>query len=73
MRCSPQVHGVAYDCLEEIKCKVNLLINKPHHKFIEVNGKTIQNLLLESDTFSLKMDFLICTLQEIGAMSFLRI
>lgn len=48
------------------------LLNRPHHKYVVLNGKKLPNLLLESDTFALKMDYLICCLQEIGAMSFLR-
>lgn len=37
-----------------------------------INGKKIPSILGESDTFSLKMDYLICSLQEIGALSFLK-
>jgi len=72
MRCSPQVHGIGYDCVSDLEEKVHFLINKPHVKYLVINGKKIRNMLMESDTFSLKLDFAICCLQEMGAMSFLR-
>jgi histidine ammonia-lyase len=73
IRCGPQVHGVAYDCLIEHNNGLPSLINKPHFKFLTLNGKNLANLLMESDTFSLKMDYLVCSLQEIGAMAFMRL
>lgn len=37
-----------------------------------IGGQKIRNLLSQSDSFTLKIDFVICCLQEMGAMSFLR-
>lgn len=63
MRCSPQVYGVSYDCLSELKKTATYLLNKPHVKNVVINGLTLPNILLESDTYALKMDFLLCSLQ----------
>ena len=37
-----------------------------------VNGKKLPNFCVQSDDVTLKIDFLCCIVQEIGAMSFLR-
>lgn len=48
------------------------MLNRTHCKYITIGGKTFPNLLQDSDTFSLKLDYVILSMQEIGAMSFLR-
>lgn len=72
MRCTPHVYGVVYDSLHDLEGKLPSLINRPHCKNITIGDCTMPNLLQESDTFSLKLDHLICALQEIGAMVCLR-
>jgi histidine ammonia-lyase len=72
MRCSPQVHGVVYDCLTEVEAAFESAANKFHFKYLHLNNKKYSNMLLRSDGLTLKLDFLICSLNEIGSMSHLR-
>ena len=72
MRCSPHVHGVAYDSIRNLEENISSFLNRTHCKFLTFSGKRFPNMLQESDTFSLKLDYVILSLQEIGAMSFLR-
>lgn len=72
MRCTPQVHGVVYDCYSQLLTHFKSTINKPQGKYIYVDGCKKRNLLRQSSTETLMMDSLICSINEIGHMSFLR-
>lgn len=72
LRCSPQVYGVVYDCLSELKDQLELTLNKPQFRYISLNGIKMRNLSFRSETETLILDSLTCSLNEIGHMSFLR-
>ncbi len=68
MRCSPQVYGVVYECLEFIKKDFDCILNKLHFRRIHIEGEEFDNIDLSADTETLKGDFLVCSLNEIGSM-----
>ena len=73
MRCASQAYGVVYDCLEHLEEKFGDIANMFHFKYIKLDdGKSYANMNLYSDSGVLKGDFLICSMNEIGSMSFLR-
>ena len=72
MRCSPQVYGVVYECLNFVSDNFDVILNKFHFRNIVIEGKEYPNLDLSADNEVLKGDFLVCSLNEIGAMAFLR-
>jgi histidine ammonia-lyase len=72
MRCSPQVYGVVYDCLDFLKKDLDSILNKYHFNTLVLDGKEYANIDIFADSEVLKGDFLVCSLNEIGSMSFLR-
>ena len=50
LRCTPQVHGVVYDCMTQIENQLPKSLNKPQGKTVTINGKKMRNLLLRSET-----------------------
>ena len=72
MRCAPQVYGVVYECLEFMKKDLDSILNKFHFKKVHIEGQEFDNIDLWADTEVLKGDFLVCSLNEIGSMAFLR-
>lgn len=47
-------------------------MNKFHFKTLVIEGKEYPNIDIFADSEVLKGDFLVCSLNEIGSMSFLR-
>ncbi len=72
MRCSPHVHGVAYDILAHLTSGIDKLLNKHHLKTIVIEGEECPNMDLRSEQEIQNIDYLLCALVEIGAMSYLR-
>lgn len=66
------MYGVVYDCLAEVERQLPMLVNRFHFKTLRIDGEDYHNLLQASDSAVLAMDFLLCSLNEIGSMSFLR-
>ena len=46
MRCTPHVHGVAYDSIYNLEKELGSLINRLHCKFLTLKGKVYPNLLV---------------------------
>lgn len=72
LRCTPQVHGVVYDCLEEVRNSLPGLLNRPQTRTFSLNGRTVRNLALRANSEVLQLDNLVLSINEIGHMSFLR-
>lgn len=49
MRCSPQVYGVVYECLEFLKKDFDSVLNRLHFKKIEIDGEEFENIGLSAD------------------------
>jgi len=62
MRCSPQVYGVVYECINFLKNDIDSILNKFHFKNLLIKGKEYQNIDIFADSEVLKGDFLICSL-----------
>jgi hypothetical protein len=62
MRCTPQVHGVVYDCYYEMLAQFEMSVNRPQGRYILLNGLKTRNLLLQSETETLLLDYLVCSI-----------
>lgn len=62
LRCTPQVHGVVYELVQEVRQQLALSLNKPQGRFVVEGGKKIVNLLYRSQGDTMLLDSLGCAL-----------